>query len=129
MAYQIQSQEEYQQVMEQIESYLTKSTQSGGFHTLTPPERKTLQELSLLAEAWEDNIPLMPLKQPQTIVQMLELKMYELKLKQKDLADMLGISTTRLSEVMQGKRKVNMGLAKKLYQVLHIDPAFLLENA
>ena len=129
MAYQIQSQEEYQQVMEQIESYLTKSTQSGGFHTLTPPERKTLQELSLLAEAWEDNIPLMPLKQPQTIVQMLDLKMYEMKLKQKDLADMLGISTTRLSEVMQGKRKVNMDLAKKLYQVLHIDPAFLLENA
>lgn len=129
MTHQIQTQEEYPQVMEQIESYLTKSTQSGGFHTLTPPERKTLQELSLLAEAWEDNIPLMPLKQPQTIVQMLELKMYELKLKQKDLADMRGISTTRLSEVMQGKRKVNMDLAKKLYQVLHIDPAFLLENA
>ncbi len=30
---------------------------------------------------------------------------------------------------MQGKRKVNMDLAKRLYKVLNIDPAFILEHA
>ncbi len=60
---------------------------------------------------------------------MLELKMYELKLKQKELAELLGISATRLSEVMQGKRKVNMDLAKRLYSVLKIDAAFILEQS
>jgi len=64
MTHPIQSQQEYQQVMAQIEGYLMKSTQDGGFHTLTEPERITLQELSLLAEAWEDK-NLSPTKVPQ----------------------------------------------------------------
>ena len=64
MAYQIQSEEEYRQVMDKVELYLTKSTTSGGFHTLTSEERNELQQLSVLAEAWEDQIPLMPIKQP-----------------------------------------------------------------
>jgi len=41
----------------------------------------------------------------------------------------LGFSATRLSEVMQGKRKVNMDLAKRLYQKLDISAAFILDQA
>lgn len=129
MTYNIKSPEEYQQVMEKIESYLQQSTKNGGFHTLVPEERNELEQLSRLAEAWEDNIPLMPIRQPQTLVEMIELKMYERKLKQKDLATLLEISPTRLSEVMQGKRKVNMDLAKRLFRVLKISPEFILETA
>jgi len=127
--YQIQSEEEYNQVMEKIESYLQTATQMGGFHNLSAAQRADLQNLSKLAESWEDNIPLMPIAQPQTLVGMIELKMYERKLKQKDLAALLEISPTRLSEVLQAKRKVNMDLAKRLYRVLKIDPAFILETA
>lgn len=128
-AYQINSESEYQMVMEQIETYLRKATKNGGFHTLDSQERSDLQRLSLLAESWEDQIPLMPIRQPKTLVEMIELKMYERKLKQKDLAALLGISATRLSEVMQNKRKINLDLAKRLYQVLKIDPVFILEKA
>ena len=71
----------------------------------------------------------LPIRQPKTLTEMLELKMYERKLKQKDLAALLGISATRLSEVMQGKRKVNMDLAKRLYSVLKIDAGCILEQA
>lgn len=129
MQYKINSQEEYQQVMERVESYLQKSTVQGGLHTLLANEKEELRHLSLLAEAWEDGIPLMPIRQPKTLTEMLKLKMYERKLKQKDLAVLLGISATRLSEVMQGKRKVNMDLAKRLYSVLKIDAGFILEQA
>lgn len=127
--YQIQSEEEYNQVMEKVESYLQTATQMGGFHMLSAAQRADLQNLSKLAESWEDDIPLMPIPQPQTLVGMIELKMYERKLKQKDLAVLLEISPTRLSEVLQAKRKVNMDLAKRLYKVLKIDPAFILETA
>ncbi len=71
----------------------------------------------------------MPIRQPQTLTEMIQLKIYERKLKQKDLAALLGISATRLSEVMQGKRKVNMDLAKRLYTVLNIEAAFILEKS
>ena len=129
MPYKIDADQEYQQVMEKIETCLQKATASGGFHMLSAQERDDLRHLSLMAEAWEDHIPLMPIRQPQTIVEMIELKMYEGKLKQNDLAVLLGISATRLSEVMQGKRKINLDLAKRLYKVLKISPEFILENA
>ena len=129
MQYKINSEEEYRQVMERVETYLQKSTTQGGSHTLSAAEKEELGRLSLLAEAWEDNIPLMPIRQPQTLTEMIQLKMYERKLKQKDLAALLGISATRLSEVLQGKRKVNMDLAKRLYTALNIDPGFILERA
>jgi HTH-type transcriptional regulator/antitoxin HigA len=129
MMYKINSEAEYQEVMERIEGYLQKSTRNGGVQILSALENEELRNLSLLAESWEDGIPLMPIKQPKTLAEMLELKMYERKFKQKDLAQLLGISATRLSEVMQGKRKVNMDLAKRLYAKLDIDPAFILNNA
>lgn len=129
MQYKINSEEEYRQVMDRVETYLSKSTAQGGLHTLSPTEKEELRHLSLLAESWEDGIPLMPIRQPKTLVEMLELKMYERKLKQKDLAALLEISATRLSEVMQGKRKVNMDLAKRLHSVLKIDAGFILEQA
>lgn len=115
--------------MDRVAMYLSKSTAQGGFQSLTPSEKETLQHLSLLAEAWEDGIPLMPIRKPKTLVEMLELKMYERRLKQKELAELLGISATRLSEVMQGKRKVNIDLAKRLHSVLKIDAEFILEQA
>lgn len=129
MQYKINSEEEYQQVMEKVETYLQKATRGGGFQSLSILEQDELHRLSLLAEAWEDNIPLMPIRQPQTLTEMIQLKMYERKLKQKDLAALLGISPTRLSEVLQGKRKVNMDLAKRLYTALKIDPGFILERS
>jgi HTH-type transcriptional regulator/antitoxin HigA len=72
---------------------------------------------------------LMPLPHPQTLVGMIELKMFERKLNQKELAAKLGITSTRLSEVLNGKRKVNMDLAKRLHDKLGIDASFILEHA
>ncbi len=129
MVYKINTEAEYGQVMEEIETYLRQATSGGGFHSLAPEDRDKLQHLSRIAEAWEDGIPLMPIRQPQTLVEMIELKMYERKLKQKELAALLEISPTRLSEVMQGKRKVNIDLAKRLYKILKISPEFILETA
>lgn len=129
MQYKTNSEEDYHQVMERVEIYLQKSTAQGGEHTLSAPEKEELRHLSLLAESWEDGIPLMPIRQPRTLTEMLELKMYEQRLKQKDFASLLGVTATRLSEVMQGKRKVNMDLAKRLHSVLKIDAGFILEQA
>ncbi|MBK8555807.1 MAG: helix-turn-helix domain-containing protein [Lewinellaceae bacterium] len=128
MRYKIKTEEEYRQVMDKIETYLHTATQGGGFHTLEAEARGDLHDLSRMAEAWEDGIPLMPIRQPQTLVEMIELKMYERKLNQKQLAALLGISASRLSEVMQGKRKVNMDLAKLLYQKLGLSAEFILER-
>jgi HTH-type transcriptional regulator/antitoxin HigA len=52
-----------------------------------------------------------------------------IKEKQNETAKLLGISTTRLSGVLHGKRRVNLDLAKRLNKILNIDAQFILEKA
>jgi len=118
---------EYNEVMKQIEVLLQKSTSNGD--GLSVNDTKTLQELSIMAEHYEDSIPLMPIKTPATLKEMIRFKMFEMNLKQKQLANLLETSDTRISELMNGKARLNLKLAKKLHDKLHIDANFLLEIA
>ena len=129
MINQVTNENEYKETMATIETYLQKATQGGGFESLSPAEADELHRLSVMAEAYEDSIPLMPIRQPQTLVEMIELKMFQKKLKQKEVARLLSIPESRLSEVLTGKRKVNMDLAKRLHDRLEIDAQFILRTA
>ena len=118
----------YEKVQLQIEGLLQKSINNGGFKALSSDEVALLNKLSLTAEQYEDNLQMMPIKTPTTLVEMIRFKMFEMNLKQKQLANLLEISETRISELLCGKRKLNLELAKKLYQKLNIDAAFLLSG-
>jgi HTH-type transcriptional regulator/antitoxin HigA len=125
----LKTRKDYDEVMKHIEKLLQKSTQIGGFDKLPKEDADTLAKLSLLAEQYEDSIPLMPIKAPSTLTEMIRYKMFEMNLKQKQLAKLLGISEARISELLTGKRKINMELAKKLHTKLNIDAHFILEVA
>jgi HTH-type transcriptional regulator / antitoxin HigA len=126
---QIQTRKNYDEVLKQIQALLQKSTQIGGFDKLPKEDAESLASLSLLAEQYEDSIPLMPIKAPSTLTEMIRYKMFEMDLKQKQLARLLEISETRISELLTGKRKLNIELAKKLHSKLNIDANFILEVA
>jgi HTH-type transcriptional regulator / antitoxin HigA len=121
--------DEYLDTMQEIEKYLQKTTKNGSFESLTSEETDRLKMLSILAEQYEDSIPMMPLKTPQTLSGMLKLKMVTLNIRQKEMAELLGIAESRLSEVLSGKRRVNMDLAKKLHTILKIEAEFILQTA
>ena len=114
---------EYQAALAAIEPFLQK-----GFDNLTVEEDEELARMTSLIEEYEAVHYPLPFK-PKTLVEMLELKMFERKLKQKDLARVLQVTENRISEVMNGKRKVNMDLAKRLYLELNIDPHFILTHS
>ena len=120
---------EYDEVMKRIEKVLQKTTKNGGFKKLPAKEIETLKKLSLIAEKYEDGIPLMPIKTPTTIIEMIRYKMFEMNIRQKQLAKMLNMSETRISELLTGKRKINIDIAKKLHAKLKIDAHFILEAA
>ncbi|GAB4044680.1 helix-turn-helix domain-containing protein [Spirosoma jeollabukense] len=120
---------DYQQLMAQIETLLQKSIAGGGFAVLSSDEATELAQLSEWAEAYEDSIPLMPIKVPQSIAEMIEFKMYEKKMKQREMAQLLEVPETRLSEILRGKRRVNLAMAKTLRTKLKIDADFILEHA
>ena len=125
----INDRKEYNEVMQRIEKILQKTTKNEGFDKLPVKVKEELKQLSLMAENYEDSIPLMPIKSPTTITEMIRYKMFEMNLKQKQLAKMLEVSEARISELLTGKRKINMELAKKLHSKLHIDANFILDVA
>lgn len=95
---------------------------------MTNPNDKGFIELDnladLIADYEEKHYPMTP----QNIIEMIELRMYQRKLKQKDLALLLGTSTARISEYLRGKRKLTLEIAKALHQKLNIDAELILNT-
>jgi len=101
-----------------------------GEHHLNEAE---LNRLSIMAEAAEkyenDVLHLNPQRTPQSIPEMVELKMFEQKITQSTLAEYLGLSRSKVSEILSGKRKPDVSFLKGIYERLHIDADFLLKHA
>ncbi len=55
--------------------------------------------------------------------------MFENKINKVELSRYLEIPNSTLSEIMNGKKKINLAIAKKLHQKLDIDGNFILEVA
>lgn len=64
MTTKISNPQEYRQVMDQVEVYLQKATDGGGFFSLTPEEGEALQQLSLQVQAYEADLGPMPFSEP-----------------------------------------------------------------
>lgn len=60
---------------------------------------------------------------------MIEMRMFELKLKQKDLAEKLNVSNAKLSLIMNGKQKPDIDFLKAVHSQLQVDAEFILEHA
>jgi len=99
----IRNEAQYKQVMEIIESFIQKATGGGGFHMLNKKEVDELHQLSLLAEHYEDHIlKLMPI--PVTINSVVQQKVADMNITQKQLAQMFNMGTSKLSQILSGKR-------------------------
>ncbi len=127
MINQIETEVQYLQIKAEMEALLQKATQSGGFASLTEQEDQELLRLSHMVKAYEDIHHPMP-TQPTTLDGMIKLKMFEMNLRQKDLAVLLDIEAPRVSDLLRGKRKVSLSAARQLYKKLGIPAEFILEN-
>jgi len=91
--------------------------------SLTNPFYIELNYLSdLVASFEEENYPL----EIPSLIDIIKLRMFELNLKQKDLANILQTSTSRISEYLSGKREITLPIAKKLHTDLNIDAEIIL---
>ncbi len=114
----------FEQAETEMEKLLALATKKGGFDNLTAKEQKELTAVTAIVKAYEDVHYKIPM--PETLQGLLELKMYEKKLKQKELAKMLNTTDTQLSEIMHSKRKPTLSFLKALNQILGIDGNLLL---
>ncbi len=95
-----------------------------------PAALARVKDMAQALSDYEDTLALMPIPTaPTTLPAMIELRRQQQQLKQKELALLLEIPAGRLSQILSGKRRVTMDLAKKLAERLHISPDFILKTA
>lgn len=61
-----------------------------------------------------------------TLIDVIKLRMYEYNLTQKKVAELLQISTSRVSEYLTGKSEPTLKVARAISSKLNIDPAVVL---
>jgi HTH-type transcriptional regulator / antitoxin HigA len=121
-SYQIENEKDYNATMKKIDALMKK-----GESKLTNKEAEELRILALAAQAYEKSIYIIPA--PKTLEGLIELKMYERKLKQKELATLLGVGEPKLSQIMSKKRKPDVAFLKAAHKLLGIDGNVLLDFA
>lgn len=110
---------DYNATMKKIDALMKK-----GENNLTNKEAEELKSLALAAQVYEKSIYIIPA--PRTLEGLIELKMYERRLKQKELAKLLGIGEPKLSQIMSKKRKPDVAFLKAAHEQLGIDGNLLL---
>lgn len=117
----IKTETQYKKTMDEILTLMNK-----GEAALSKSETEKLRTMALAAQSYEKNIYTIP--PPSTLEGMIELKMYERRLKQKELAKLMGLSEPKLSQILTGKREPDIAFLKAAHQKLGIDASFLLNH-
>ena len=116
----IETEKQYQAAMARIEELLPLVTED------TPEDDIHSVELVLLSNLVADyDDAHYPVKAPD-LIDVLRLRMYEMKLSQKAMAELIGISASRLNEILTGKREPTLQIARAICIKLSIDTAIVL---
>ncbi|MBQ9439631.1 MAG: helix-turn-helix domain-containing protein [Paludibacteraceae bacterium] len=121
MAAKIKTEKEYEAAMNRINELLPYTWED----SISEDSAENI-ELSLLSELvadYEDEH--YPIEKP-SLISVLRLRMYEMGLSQKGIAELLGISAPRMSEIMHGKIEPSLSLARKICIKLNIAPDVVL---
>ena len=116
----IRTEKEYEAIAERIEQLLQYA------ENIENQEAKGYLLLNLLSD-WvadyeEQNYPV---KKP-TLSNVVKLRMAEKRLNQKKLSELLGVSTSRVSECLTGKSEPTLKVAREISVKLDIDASIVL---
>ncbi|GAB3002430.1 helix-turn-helix domain-containing protein [uncultured Cyclobacterium sp.] len=112
----IRNEKDYQNALNRLEEVFEakKGTDEGD----------ELEILSILIDRYENEN--FPIGMPDPI-EAIKFRMEQLGLKQKDLAEVVGFKS-RVSEILSKKRKLTLGMIRKLNSTLHIPTEVLVQD-
>lgn len=118
----INTEANYQSVMSRIDDLMAK-----GSKNVSAEELAEIRRLALSAQAYEQEFYVVDA--PSTLLGMIEMRMFEMKLRQVDLAKKLRVSPAKLSLILNGKQKADVDFLKAVHSELNVDAKFILEHA
>ena len=123
--------QEYDEVKAIVEALIAEATAKGMLEPDVDNEyTRQIAELSKQMAQYEDEyMDIMPLREKTPLIKCIEDYFYARNMKQKDGAKLLGINESVFSQILSGKRRITMPLAKRLHSKLGIDSDLILEYA
>ena len=110
----------YKKVISKVDKLM-----SLGSSNVTKKELAEIKALPQSAQLFEQNKYF--IEAPTTLTGIIEMRMFELQLKQKNLAKKVNKSDTKLSLIMSGKQKPDIQFLKTVHKELKVSGDFLLE--
>jgi len=112
----IKTEKEYQAALSRLEEIFDSKKDS--------KNADELELLSLLIEKYEDEVSPIDLADP---IEAIKFRMDQLGYKQKDLANAIGLKS-RVSEILNKKRKLTIHMIRKLHDTLGIPTEVLIKE-
>lgn len=131
MTQQITTQKDYYIIKNQVETLIKEATLKKMLEPDMDNEytRKIADLSHQMADYENDVLGLQTLRVKNPLVKSIEDYGYAHNMRQKDVAKALGVNESAFSQIMNGKRKITMAMAKKLHFILGIDASTILEYA
>ena len=116
----IQNEKQYDGIVARIEELLASSN---NIENQDAPGYIELNLLTDLVADYEEKY--YPVRKP-TLIEAIRMRMAERGLTQKALSELLGVSTSRISEYLSGKSEPTLKVAREISKKLDIDAAIVL---
>ncbi len=124
----IKSEVEFRQCQTELEAIIRKGTDLGDMELLDEKDKSDFIRLSEMISEWEAAYHPLPGRVSTLITEAIKEKMRSENIKQKETARRLGISESRVSDLLSGRRPLNLNLVKRLRDNLGIPADFILDN-
>lgn len=128
MIMKIKTEAEFRQYQLEYESFIERGTLLGDMELLTNDEKERFTELANMIHEWECAYHPLPGRTSTLITDAIKEKMKADNLKQKEAASILGVSESRVSDILNGRRPLNLNIVKRLRDKMGISADFILDN-
>ena len=123
--------QEYDETKAMVEALIAEATVKGMLEPEMDNEYiRQISDLSKQMAQYEDEyMDILPLREKTPLIRYIEEYFYARNMKQKEGAKLLGINESVFSQILSGKRRITMPIAKRLHSKLGINAELILEYA
>ena len=123
--------QEYEKTKAIVEALIAEATEKGMLEPEMDNEyTRQISDLSKLMAKYEDDyMDILPLRKKTPLIRSIEEYFYARNMKQKEGAQLRGINESVFSQILSGKRRITMPIAKRLHSKLGINADMILEYA
>jgi len=125
----IKNEKEFRDYQAKFEILTAKGTELGSMELLSETDKQEYIRLSDAIEEYEAAYYPLPGRVSTLLTDTIREKMQEKGFNQKQTARLLGISESRISDLLNGRRPLNLNIAKRLRDHLNIPADFILDYA